>query len=125
MIVEAQLDRSNGIGRQAVTACLARDYDGDDDLGEHGLARALHAGAVAGRLSARRLPARRQPPDVAGGVRVGRRAFAGWMLVEEVAEGGDVLHQNRGVAGIPAGLRTGVRRRERRACTRATKMTEK
>ena len=29
MVREAQLDRANGLGRQAVTACLARDYHGE------------------------------------------------------------------------------------------------
>ena len=28
MIVEAQLDRANGVGRRAVTECLQRSYDG-------------------------------------------------------------------------------------------------
>ena len=35
--------------------------------------------------------------------------IVGWILIEEAAEGGDVLYQNReGVAGIPEGLRSSV-----------------
>ena len=53
MLVEAQLDRANSFGRRTVTACLQQQYDGTHDHGEHGIARALHAGAVARGIRSR------------------------------------------------------------------------
>ena len=42
--------------------------------------------------------------------------FAGWVLIEEAAEGGDMLYQKQQVvAGIPRRLRSRLRRRQRRA----------
>ena len=49
MIVEAQLDRQNGIGRQAVTACLHRDYDGTTIMASMGaLAHYMQELSLAG-----------------------------------------------------------------------------
>ena len=49
MIVEAQLDHQNGIGRQAVTACLRRDYDGTTIMASMGaLAHYMQELSLAG-----------------------------------------------------------------------------
>jgi len=93
MIVEAQLDRQNGIGRQAVTACLRDAYDGTTimasmgalahymqelSLAEFHLADFIHEGSG---------------PIWQAAYAYGPLAFTGWVLVEEAAEGGDMLHQ--------------------------------
>jgi hypothetical protein len=93
MIVEAQLDLANGIGRRAVTACLTRAYDQTtimasmgslahymQELSTHGfdLDDFMHEGS--GPIWQR---AYYGEPSL----------FAGWVLVEEAAEGGDMLHQ--------------------------------
>ena len=91
MIAEARWDRPNIIERDAsVTPCLARDYDGTSIMASMGslghymqdLSRAgfdlrdfLHEGNGDIWLSALQHPA----------------PFAGWMLIEEKAEGGDML----------------------------------
>ena len=42
--------------------------------------------------------------------------FAGWVMIEEAAEGGDMLSSEaQGVAGLPGRLRSRLRRRQRRA----------
>jgi len=93
MIVEAQLDRQNGIGRRAVTECLARDYDGTTIM------------ASMGSLAHYMQELSREGFDLADFIHEGsgpiwQRAyyaepslFAGWVMVEEAAEGGDMLHQ--------------------------------
>ncbi len=49
MIVEAQLDRQNGIGRRAVTECLQRSYDGTTIMASMGsLAHYMQELSVAG-----------------------------------------------------------------------------
>ena len=93
MIVEAQLDRQNGIGRRAVTACLQRDYDGTTIMASMGsLAHYMQELSNAGF-------------DLDDFIHEGsgpiwQRAyyyepslFAGWVMVEEAAEGGDMLFQ--------------------------------
>jgi hypothetical protein len=91
MIVEAQLDRANGQGRQRVSHCLARDYRGESivasmgslahymqELSHHGLAIRdfLHEG---------------NHPIWDAALEHGPAPFAGWVLIEEVAEGGDLI----------------------------------
>ena len=91
MLVEAQWDRGASVGRREVTACLARDYRGEKVLASMGsLAHYMQ------ELSANGF-------DVADFINEGNGEIwnlalatgpaphAGWMLVEEVAEGGDVL----------------------------------
>jgi hypothetical protein len=93
LLVEAQLDAVNSAARQHVTACLASAYDGDkvlasmgslahymQELSGHGFAIAdfIHEGN--GALW-----------DLA--LETGPAPHAGWMLVEEQSEGGDVLAQ--------------------------------
>jgi len=95
MIVEAQLDRQNGIGRRAVTNCLRRSYDGTTILASMGsLAHYMQELSLAGF-------------DLDDFIHEGsgpiwQRAyyyepslFAGWVLVEEAAEGGDMLFQKQ------------------------------
>jgi hypothetical protein len=90
MVTEAQWDRPNGVAREAVTSCLARDYAGDTVMASMGslghymqdLSKAgfsirdfLHEGNGDIWLSALDSP----------------RPYAGWILIEEKAEGGDML----------------------------------
>ena len=96
MVREAQLDRANGIGRQAVTACLARDYHGETIFASMGsLAHYMQELSLIGLGISDFLHEGNHPMWDAAIV-VGGAPFAGWMMVEEVAEGGDVLaHQIR------------------------------
>jgi hypothetical protein len=93
MLVEAQWDRSASRGRRAVTACLAPQYRGGkilasmgslahymQELSREGFAIAdfIHEGnGVIWELA----------------LETGPAPHAGWMLVEEQSEGGDVLAQ--------------------------------
>jgi len=95
MIVEAQLDRQNGIGRRAVTECLQRDYDGTTIMASmgslaHYMQELSHAGFDLDDFIHE------------GSGPIWQRAYyfepsllAGWVLVEEAAEGGDMLHQKQ------------------------------
>lgn len=95
MIVEAQLDRANGIARRAVTECLARSYDGTTIMASMGsLAHYMQELSAAGF-------------DLADFIHEGSgpiwqrsyysdpSPFAGWVMVEEEAEGGDMLAQRQ------------------------------
>jgi hypothetical protein len=90
MIVEAQWDQPNRPVRETVTGCLARDYHGETVMASMGslghymqdLSRAgfsirdiLHEGNGDIWLNALSEP----------------RPYAGWILIEEKAEGGDML----------------------------------
>jgi hypothetical protein len=93
MTREAQRDRALAIGRQAVTACLARDYRGEAIFASMGsLAHYMQELSSIGLGIEDFLHEGNHPMwDVA--IVVGGAPFAGWMLVEEAAEGGDVLAQ--------------------------------
>ena len=93
LLVEAQLDAANSVARQQVTACLAPAYHGEkvlasmgslahymQELSHHGFAIAdfIHEGNGALWELA---------------LETGPAPHAGWMLVEEESEGGDVLAQ--------------------------------
>lgn len=93
MIVEAQLDRKNGEGRRAVTTCLSRGYDGTTIMASMGaLAHYLQELSREGFDIADFLHEGNGPTwDLA--LSRGPAPFAGWALIEEVAEGGDVLSQ--------------------------------
>jgi hypothetical protein len=93
LIVEAQLDAANGLAWQRVTACLAPAYHGEKVLASMGslahymqelshdgfaLADFVHEGNGA-------------IWDMA--LDTGPAPHAGWMLIEEQSEGGDVLAQ--------------------------------
>lgn len=96
LVAEAQWDVPRSLERRAVSACLARSYAGEkimasmgslahymQELSQHGFAVAdfLHEGN--GVLW-----------DIA--MRTGPAPHVGWMLVEEQAEGGDVLARRLG-----------------------------
>jgi hypothetical protein len=93
MIVEAQLDRQNGIGRRAVTECLKKSYDGTTIM------------ASMGSLAHYMQELSNDGFDLDDFIHEGsgpiwQRAYyfepsllAGWVMVEEAAEGGDMLHQ--------------------------------
>lgn len=93
MVTEAQLDRTNGIGRQAVTACLRQSYDGTTIMASMGaLAHYMQELSLAGFHLADFLHEGSGPTWQAA-YAYGPVAFTGWVLVEEAAEGGDMLHQ--------------------------------
>ena len=91
MLLEAQWDRGASIGRRDVTACLARDYHGEKILASMGsLAHYMQ------ELSANGFQIADFINEGNGEIwnlalTTGPAPHAGWMLVEEVAEGGDVL----------------------------------
>ena len=93
IVVEAQIDRSSGIGRRSVTDCLRAQYDGTTIMASmgslaHYMQELSHAGfdlddfihEGSGPLWAVAL---HEDPSLA----------VGWILIEEVAEGGDMLFQ--------------------------------
>ncbi|HTM30994.1 MAG TPA: hypothetical protein VL263_06800 [Vicinamibacterales bacterium] len=91
VIVEAQLDRINSVGRQAVTACLARDYHGETIFASMGsLAHYMQELSQIG-LGIHDFLHEGNHPMWDEAIANGGAPFAGWMLVEEVAEGGDVI----------------------------------
>jgi hypothetical protein len=93
ILAEAQLDRDNGRGREAVSACLAREYRGETIFASMGsLAHYMQELSHIGLGIHDFLHEGNHPMwDVA--IVSGGAPFAGWMLVEEVAEGGDVIAQ--------------------------------
>jgi hypothetical protein len=91
LLAEAQWDRPNSVARRAVTACLAREYRGEKIVASMGsLAHYMQEMSAEGF-------------DIADFVNEGNGVIwelametgpaphAGWMLVEEIAEGGDSL----------------------------------
>jgi hypothetical protein len=95
VIVEAQLDRANGIGRQAVTECLKRAYDETTIMASMGsLAHYLQELSSAG-FDLDDFIHEGSGPLWQFALHVDPAPYAGWMLVEERAEGGDVLFQRQ------------------------------
>lgn len=93
LIREAQLDATNSAGRQAVTACLSRDYRGETIFASMGsLAHYMQELSHIG-LDIRDFLHEGNHPMWDEAILRGGAPFAGWMLVEEVAEGGDVIAQ--------------------------------
>jgi hypothetical protein len=105
LLLEAQWDRPNSAGRRQVTACLTRDYQGEKIL------------ASMGSLAHYMQELSREGFDIADFINEGNGAIwelaletgpaphSGWMLVEEQAEGGDVLAQLiRTRPGFAAGM---------------------
>jgi hypothetical protein len=95
MIVEAQLDRDNGAGRRAVTACLQQQYDGTTIMASMGsLAHYMQELSTADF-------------DLSDFIHEGSgpiwqyayyfepSPYVGWVMVEERAEGGDMLYQKQ------------------------------
>ena len=93
MVREAQLDRPNSLARRAVSACLSRGYRGEKILTSMGsLAHYMQ------ELSWQGLALHDFVHEGNGVIwdlvlETGPAPHVGWMLVEEVAEGGDVLAQ--------------------------------
>jgi hypothetical protein len=91
MLLEAQWDRDAAEGRRVVTSCLSKEYAGEKIVASMGsLAHYMHdLSAVGVRIA--------DFVHEGNGViwhrtlETGPAAHAGWMLVEEQAEGGDVL----------------------------------
>lgn len=95
MIVEAQLDRDHGIGRRAVTACLQQQYDGTTIMASMGsLAHYMQELSNAGFDLADFLH-EGSGPIWEQAYYYEPSLFAGWVLVEERAEGGDMLYQKQ------------------------------
>jgi len=91
MLVEAQWDRGGSLGRRDVTTCLTREYGGEKILASMGsLAHYMQELSGSGFAIADFV-------NEGNGViwnmalQTGPAPHTGWMLVEEVAEGGDVL----------------------------------
>jgi hypothetical protein len=91
MLVEAQWDRGPSVGRREVTACLAREYRGEKVLASMGsLAHYMQELSASGFHVADFInEGNGEIWNLA--LATGPAPHAGWMLVEEVAEGGDIL----------------------------------
>jgi hypothetical protein len=94
LLVEAQWDRGASVGRREVTACLAREYSGDKVLASMGsLAHYMQELSNDGFAIADFI--NEGNGDIWNlALQTGPAPHAGWMLVEEVAEGGDVLAEH-------------------------------
>ncbi len=92
MVLEAQWDRPNAHGRRPVTERLSRDYDGTTVMASMG-----SLGHYMQDLSAEGFELRdflhEGNGDIWLGALEGPRPFVGWVLIEELSEGGDVLAQ--------------------------------
>ena len=91
MLLEAQWDRGASMGRRDVTACLVREYRGDKVVASMGsLAHYMQELSNNGfRIADFINEGNGEIWNLA--LQTGPAPHAGWMLVEEVAEGGDVL----------------------------------
>jgi len=106
MLAEAQWDRGASVGRREVTACLAGDYHGEKVLASMGsLAHYMQELSANGfRIADFINEGNGEIWNLA--LQTGPAPHAGWMLVEEVAEGGDVLATLvRNDPGFTAGMR--------------------
>ena len=94
MLLEAQWDRGASIGRRDVTACLEHEYSGDKVLASMGsLAHYMQELSNNGFGIADFInEGNGEIWNLA--LQTGPAPHAGWMLVEEVAEGGDVLAEH-------------------------------
>jgi hypothetical protein len=90
MVTEAQWDRPNRAVRQQVTDCLASRYGGEEVMASMG-----SLGHYMQELSSAGFQLRDFLHEGNGDVwlmaLLDPRPFAGWMLIEEKAEGGDML----------------------------------
>ena len=93
MVVEAQLDRNNSLGRQAVTACLRERYDGTTIMASMGsLAHYMQELSHAG-FDLDDFLHEGSGPIWAAALHFNPSLAVGWILIEEAAEGGDMLYQ--------------------------------
>ena len=105
MVEEAQWDVPDSHRRQAVTACLARDYHGEKVLASMG--SLAHYMQELSRSGFRLTDFINEGNGIIWNIALetGPAAHAGWMLVEEEAEGGDVLAVRiRGDAAFARGM---------------------
>ena len=90
MVVEAQWDRPNSVARRAVTDCLLSEYRGETIMASMG-----SLGHYMQELSVSGIRLRDFLHEGNGDIWLTAldtpRAYAGWMLIEEKAEGGDML----------------------------------
>jgi hypothetical protein len=95
MIVEAQLDRQNGIGRRTVTDCLQRSYDDTTIMASMGsLAHYMQELSLAG-FDLDDFIHEGSGPIWGHAYHSEPSLMVGWVLVEEAAEGGDMLFQRQ------------------------------
>jgi hypothetical protein len=91
VVVEAQIDRNGGLGRQAVTACLRQQYDNTTIMASMGsLAHYMHELSNAG-FDLDDFVHEGSGPLWGVALHADPSLSVGWVLIEEVAEGGDVL----------------------------------
>ncbi len=95
MLIEAQLDRVNGAGRLTVTECLKDSYDDTTIMASMGsLAHYMQELSNAGFDLADFLH-EGSGPIWQQAYYYDPTPFAGWVMVEEAAEGGDMLFQQQ------------------------------
>jgi len=95
MIVEAQDDRDNSAGRRAVTTCLQDQYDGTTIMASMGsLAHYMQELSNAG-FNLSDFIHEGSGPIWQQAYYGEPSPFVGWVLVEEAAEGGDMLFQKQ------------------------------
>ena len=95
MVVEAQLDLQNAVGRRAVTECLKRQYDGTTIMASMGsLAHYMQELSLAG-FDLDDFLHEGSGPMWLHAYHWEPWLIAGWILVEEKAEGGDMLYQRQ------------------------------
>jgi hypothetical protein len=90
MIVEAQWDQPNAVARRHVTSCLQQNYDGTTIMASMG-----SLGHYMQELASAGFGIRDFLHEGNGDIWLAAidqaRPFAGWILIEEYAEGGDML----------------------------------
>ena len=90
MVAEAQWDRPNMAAREQVTACLRSGYRGDTIMASMG-----SLGHYMQEMSREGFGVRDFLHEGNGDIWIaalaGPRPYAGWVLIEEQAEGGDML----------------------------------
>jgi hypothetical protein len=93
MLHEAQLDSGNSRGRQIVTNCLVREYDGGTIMASMGsLGHYMHELSQAG-FDIKDFLHEGNGPIWDSAFTRGPAPLATWVLIEEAAEGGDAVSQ--------------------------------
>ena len=93
MLAEAQLDSANSRGRAVVTGCLQRQYDGTTVMASMGsLGHYMQELSLAG-FAIRDFLHEGNGPIWDSAFTRGPAPVAGWVLMEEKAEGGDAVSQ--------------------------------
>ena len=124
MVQEAQWDVPFSLGRRNVTACLMRDYRGERILASmgslaHYMQELSHAGInIRDFVHEGTLPYWQEAIEAPQG-------RVGWILIEERAEGGDMLAAARaGVVRLHDRLQRGLRRTAASRCTELSLKTK-